>query len=143
MWEVDFKSLLSFFHFICLVTNPMPFKKPPLQKTTLDDAKSPNKKNNSNANLSLFSVVILPHKGVQHLSRSEIEVKVRSIVETFTMESSFGLPPFPLEIKINGQYVLLSEKNIVMDRKQLEKQKDIMAPFMKLETNGILSNMLI
>jgi hypothetical protein len=30
-----------------------------------------------------------------------------------------------------------------MDRKQLEKQKDTMAPFMKLETNGILSNMFI
>ncbi len=93
--------------------------------------------------MQICSIVTLPHKGVPHLSRSNIEMKVRSIVETFTMESSCGLPPLPLEVKINGLYVLLLETNIVMDRKQLEKQKDTMAPFMKLETNGILSNMFI
>jgi hypothetical protein len=109
----------------------------------LDNAKGPSKKKQSDANLSLFSIATLLDKRVPHLSRSNIEVKVRSIVETFTMESSCGLPPFPLEVKINGLYVLMSETNIVMDRKQLEKQKDTMAPFMKLETNGILSNMFI
>jgi hypothetical protein len=143
MWEVDLKRLLSFFHFVGLVIKPMPFKKPSLQKTTLDNAKGPSKKNKSNENLSLFFVAILPHKGVPHLSKSGIEAKVRSIVETFTMESSCGLPLLPLEVKINGLYVLLSETNIVMDRKKLEKQKDTMARLMKLEMDGILSNMLI
>ncbi len=51
MWEVDLKRLLSFFHFVCLVTNTMPFKKPPLQKATLDNAKGPSKKKKSDANL--------------------------------------------------------------------------------------------
>ncbi len=41
---------------------------------------------------------------------------MRSIVETFTMESSCGLPPLLLEVKINGLYVLLSETNIVMNK---------------------------
>jgi hypothetical protein len=59
------------------------------------------------------------------------------------MESSHGLPPLPLEVEINELYVLLLETNIVMDKKQLEIQKDTVAPFMKLETCVILSNMLI
>ncbi len=119
MWEVDFKSLLSFLHFIGLATNPMPFKKPPLQKATLDNAKSPNNKNKSYANLSLFFVATLPHKGVPHLSRLDIEAKVRSMMGN----TSCGLPPLPLEVKINGPYVLLSETYIIMERKQLEKKK--------------------
>jgi hypothetical protein len=82
MWEVDLKKLLSFLHFVGLAANPMPLKKPPLQKVTLDNAKSPNKKKKSYAKLSLFFVATLPHKGVPHLSRLDIEAKVRSIVET-------------------------------------------------------------
>ncbi len=74
----------------------MVFKKPLFKKGTLDNGKGPNRKNKSNANLSLFSVATLPQKGVLLVSRSQIETKVRLIVETFTMESTCGLPPPPL-----------------------------------------------
>jgi hypothetical protein len=39
--------------------------------------------------------------------------------------------------------VLLLETGIVMNKKQLEKLKNIVTLFMKLETNGPLGNMLI
>jgi hypothetical protein len=39
--------------------------------------------------------------------------------------------------------VLLLEMDVVMNKKQLEKQKNIMTFFMKLEIDGTLGNMLI
>ncbi len=92
--------------------------------------------------LSLFFVAILFHKGVPPISKLEIEAKAQSIAETFTVESICELPPRPLEIKINGLYELLLKTNIVMDRKQLEKLEDIMVLLMKLETNGLLGNVV-
>ncbi len=86
----------------------------------------------------------LCHEVVYHiLAYHNIEAKARSIDETFTVESSCELPPRPLEVKINGMYVLLSEMDIVMVRKQLEKPKNTMVLFMKLETNDILNNMFV
>ncbi len=60
-------------------------------------------KNKSNANMSLFSITTLPHKGVPHLNRSYVAANLtKSIVETFMVESSCELSPPPLEVKING-----------------------------------------
>jgi hypothetical protein len=140
MWEVTFKNLLSILQFASLATNLMVFKKPPLQKGTLDNGKGPSKKNKLNANMSLFFVTTLQQKGVPPFSRSQIEAKVSSITETFTMESICKLPLPPLEINISGLYVLLSETDIVMDKKLLEKLEETMVLLMKLETNGTLGN---
>jgi len=106
-----------------LAPNLVVFKKPPLQNPTLDNAKGPNKKDKLNANLFLFSVATLPHKGIPPLSRLKIKVKARSIVETFIVESTCELSPPPLEVKINGLYVLLSKTDIVMDRKHWKNHK--------------------
>jgi len=125
MWEVTFKSLLLILQFVGLATNPMVFKKPPLQKGTLDNGKGPSKKNKSNANPFLFSVVTLPQKGIPLVSTSQIEAKARSIAETFIVENTCELPPPPLEVKIIGLYVLPSKTNIVMDRKLLKNQKTL------------------
>ncbi len=57
---------------------------------------------------------------------------MRSIAKTFTMESTCELPLPPLEIKIIGLYILLSNIDIVMDRKLLEKPENTMAFLMKL-----------
>jgi hypothetical protein len=65
----------------------------------------------------LFFVATLPHKGVPPVSRLEIEAKARSIAETFIVENTYELLSPPLEVKINGLYVLLSKTNVVMDRK--------------------------
>jgi len=121
MWEVTFKSLLLILQFVCLATNLVVFKKPLLQKSTLDNGKGPNKKNKSHTNMSLFFATTLPQRGIPLINRSQIKAKARSIVETFTMESTCELRPPPLEDKINGLYILLSEIDIVMDRKILEK----------------------
>ncbi len=56
----------------------------------------------------------------QILAYHNIEAKARSIDETFMVENSCELLPPPLEVKINGLYVLLLEMDIVMVRKQLE-----------------------
>jgi len=48
-----------------------------------------------------------------------------------------------LELKIPGLYVLLSEMDIVMDKKLLEKTEDIIVLLMKLEIDGTLSNLLV
>ncbi len=143
MWEVTFKFFLLIMQFVGLAANPLVFKKPSLQKVTLDNGKGPTRKNKSDANLSFFSSAPLPQKGVPPLSKSKIEAKVRSIAENFTMESVFELPPPPFGVNITRLYIMLSETNIVMDRKLLEKSKDIMALLMKLETYGILVNLLI
>jgi hypothetical protein len=44
----------------------------------LDNGKSPNMKNNLDANMSLFSVTTLPQRGIPLVNRSQIEEKVRS-----------------------------------------------------------------
>ncbi len=103
----------------------------------------PSRKNKLNANISLFFVATLPQKGIPPLSKSHIEAKARSIIETFTVESTYELPPPLLEVKITRFYILLLEANIVMDKKQLEKLENTMALLMKLETNGTLGNMLV
>ncbi len=121
MWEVTFKSLFLILQFVGLATNLVVFKKPPLQNGTLDNGKSPNKKNKSNANMSLFSTATLPQRGIPLINKSQIKVKARSIAETFTLESTCELPPPPLEDKITRLYIMMSESNIVMDRKILEK----------------------
>ncbi len=132
MWEVTFKSLLSILQFVGLATNFVVFKKPPLQKGTLDNGKGPNKKNKLDANLFLFFVATLSQKGVPPFNRSQIETKVKSIVETFIVESTCELPPPLLEIKIIRLYVLLLKTYIVIDKKLLEKPKDTMVLLMKL-----------
>ncbi len=143
MWEVTFKSLLLILQFVGLAINPMVFKKPPLQKGTLDNGKSPNNKNKSSANTSLFSVAILLQIGIPLINRSQIKAKARSIVETFIVESTCELPPPPLEDKITRLYILMSETDIVMDKKILEKPKNIMVLLMKLEIDGILGNLFV
>jgi hypothetical protein len=67
MWEVTFKGLSSIMQFGGLAANLLIFKKPHLQKGTLDNGKGLNKENKSYANLSLFSTTTLSQKGV-HLS---------------------------------------------------------------------------
>jgi hypothetical protein len=126
-----------------LATNLVVFKKPPLQKGTLDNGKGPNRKNKSNVNFSLFFASPLLQNGVPPFSKSKIEVKARSIAKTFNVESTYELSPPPLVIKIIGLYVLLLETNIVMDMKLLEKPKDTMAFIMKLETDVTLGNLLV
>jgi hypothetical protein len=66
----------------------MVFKKPPMQKPSLDNVRGPSKKNKSDVNLFLFFVATLPCKGVPPISRLEIEAKAKSIAETFIVESS-------------------------------------------------------
>ncbi len=70
MWEVTLKNLLSILRFASLATNLMVFKKPPLQKGTLDIGKGPSRKNKSDAILSLFSTATLPQKGVPPFNKS-------------------------------------------------------------------------
>jgi hypothetical protein len=50
--------------------------------------------------MSLFFVATLPQKGVLPINRSQIEGKVRSIIETFIVEGTCELPPPLLEVKI-------------------------------------------
>jgi hypothetical protein len=143
MWEVTFKILLLILQFVGLATNPMVFKKPPLQKGKLDNGKGPNKKNKSNANTSLFFVATLSQIGIPLINRSQIKAKVRSIPETFTLESTCELPPPPLEDKITMVYILMLETNIVMDIKILEKPKNTLALLIKLEIDGTLGNLFV
>jgi len=124
-------------------TNLVVFKKPPLQKGTLDNRKGPNKKNKSNTNMSLFSTTTLPQRGIPLINRSQIKAKAKSTAETFTMESTCELHPPPLENKITKLYILLSKTYIVMDTKILEKPENTMAILMKLEIDGTLSNLLV
>ncbi len=86
----------------------MVFKKPLLQKGTLDNGNGTSKKNKSYANLSLFSAATLPQKGVPLVNRSQIEAKARSIAETFIMENTCKLLPPLLEVKIVNKDILLS-----------------------------------
>ncbi len=105
---MHFLNLLLILQFVGLVANLMVFKKPLLQKGTLDNENGTNKKNKSYANLSLFSVTTLPQKGVPLVNRSQIETKTRSIAKTFIMESTCKLLPPLLEVKIMNKDILLS-----------------------------------
>jgi hypothetical protein len=142
MWEVTFKSLLSILRFASLAANLVVFKKPPLQKGTLDNGKGPNMKNKLDVIFSLFSTVTLVQKGLQPLDKSQIEAKARSITKTFIVENTCELPP-PLEIKITRLYVLLLKTYIVMDREISKKPKNTMKFLMKLEIDGTLSNLFV
>jgi hypothetical protein len=51
----------------------MVFKKPLLQKGTLDNGKNPSRKNKSNENLSLFFVTTLLQKVIPPINISQIE----------------------------------------------------------------------
>jgi len=141
MWEVTFKSLLSILRFASLAANLVVFKKPPLQKGTLDNGKGPNMKNKLDVIFSLFSTVTLVQKGLQPLDKSQIEAKARSITKTFTVENTCELPP--LEIKITRLYVLLLKTYIVMDREISKKPKNTMKFLMKLEIDSTLSNLFV
>jgi hypothetical protein len=78
-----------------------------------------------------------------HFTRINVEAKAKTIVKSFKVESSCELLP-PLEkVKINELYVLLSEIDIMMDMKTLEKPKETMALLMKMETKASLGNMLV
>lgn len=70
---------------------------------------------------------------VQHLSREDIEKKAKAMAKTFTVESSCELAPLPLEVMMNGLYVLLSETNVVMSRKVLDDPEETTALLMKME----------
>jgi hypothetical protein len=73
------------------------------------------------ANLSLFpDGQTLPQKGVAHVSRIDIKVKARKTTETFTIENICDLAPPPMEVQMNGLYVLLSNMNKVMALTMLE-----------------------
>jgi len=72
------------------------------KKGTLDNGKSPNKKNKSNANTSLFSVATLPQRGIPLINRLQIKVKARLIAETFIVESICELPPPLLKTRLLG-----------------------------------------
>ncbi len=74
-----------------------------------------------------------------HFTRANVEAKAKAIVESFIVESSYELSPPMTMVKINGLYVL-SEINIVMDKKILEKPKGTMALLMKMETKVVLGN---
>ncbi len=118
----------------------MVFKKPPLQKCTLDNGKNPSRKNKSNENLSLFSAATLSQKGIPPINISQIATRQGQLLKLWLWK--ILLPP-SLKVKITRLYVLLLRIGIVMDRKLLEKLEDIMALLMKLETIGTLSNMFV
>ncbi len=69
MWEVTFKILLSILRFAGLAVNPVVFKKPPLQKGTLDNGKGPVGRTNQ-MQICLCFLLHLYYKKVYHLSRN-------------------------------------------------------------------------
>lgn len=105
-----------------------------LEKPATDKVKGPTRQNKCEANLFLFSTgTTLPLMHVQHLRREDIEKKVKAMAKTFTVESSCELAPLPLEVMMNGLYVLLSETNVVMSRKVLDDSEETTALLMKME----------
>ncbi|CAM6003026.1 unnamed protein product [Sphagnum balticum] len=105
-----------------------------LEKPATDKVKGPTRQNKCEANLFLFSTgTTLPLMRVQHLSREDIEKKAKAMAKTFTVESSCELAPLPLEVMMNGLYVLLSETNVVMSRKVLDDPEETTALLMKME----------
>jgi len=74
------------------------------------------------ASLSLFlDGRTLPQRGVAHVSIIDIEVKSNKTIETFTIKSACD--PLPMEVQMNGFYVLLSKINKIMDWIMLENPK--------------------
>jgi hypothetical protein len=69
-----------------------------------------------------------------HFTKADVEAKAKTIVKSFTIESSCELPPPLAKAKINGLYVLLLETDIMMDKKILEKSEETMVLLMKMET---------
>ncbi len=59
-------------------------------------------------------------KGLAHVSRTDIEVKVRKTIETFIIESVCDLVPLLVEVQMNGLYILLSKMDKIMDQTMFE-----------------------
>jgi hypothetical protein len=76
----------------------------------------------------------LPQRDASHVSKIDIEVKARKTTETFTIERACNLAPLPMEVQMNGFYVLLSKMDKIMDRTMVENSKEAMALLMKMET---------
>jgi len=85
----------------------------------------------------------LSQNGVTHISRANIKAKTKKKIETFTIESTCDLAPPPLEVQMNGLYVLLSEMNKVMALIMLEDLEEALALLMRMETKGTLGNKFV
>ncbi len=85
----------------------------------------------------------LPQKGVAHVSITDIEVKTRKTTKTFTIESICDLAHPPMEVQMNGLYILLSKMNKVMALTMLEDPKEALALHMRMETERTLGNTLV
>ncbi len=96
------------------------------------------------ASLLLFSDGrTLPQKGVAHVSRTDIEVKARKTTETFTIGSVCDLAPPPMEVQMNGLYILLSKMNKIMALTMLKDPEEALALLMRMETKYTLRNTLV
>ncbi len=96
------------------------------------------------ASLSLFlDGRTLPQQGVAHVSKTDIEAKARKTTETFTIESVCDLAPPPMEVQMNGLYVLLSKMNKIMALTMLEDPEEALALLMRMETKGTLRNTFV
>jgi hypothetical protein len=105
--------------------------------------KAPTRRTNQ-MQICLCFLLQFYRKEAYHLSiRSQIKAKARSIPQTFIAESTCELPPLPLEDKIAMFYILISEIDIVMDRKILEKPENTLALLIKLEIDGTLGNLFV
>jgi hypothetical protein len=122
MWEVDFKRLLSFLHFVCLVTNPMPFKKLPLQKATLDNAKGPSKKNKSNANLFLFLLQLYHIKVYHILADQTSRRRWGQLLKLSQWKVLVGYPLFFWKSRLMG-YMFYYQRQILSWTKTIGKTK--------------------
>jgi len=85
----------------------------------------------------------MPLRNTTQFTKADVKAKAKVIVKNFTVESSCELPLPSAKVKINGLYVLLSETNIMINKKILEKPEKIMVFLMKMETKVILGNMLV
>jgi hypothetical protein len=85
----------------------------------------------------------LPQNDVTHINTVDIEAKTRKTTETFTIESTCDLAPSPMEVQINGLYVLLSKMNKVMAPTMFEDLKQALALLMRMETEGTLGNTFV
>ncbi len=96
------------------------------------------------ASLPLFSNGrTLPQKGVAHVNKIDIETKTRKTTETFTIKSICDLAPPPMEIQINGLYVLLSKMNKIMALTMFEDLEEALTFLMKMEAESTLRNALV
>jgi hypothetical protein len=96
------------------------------------------------ASLSLFpNGRTLSQKDVAHVSRIDIQAKARKTTETFIIESVCDLAPPPMEVQMNGLYILLSKMNKVMAMTMFEDLEEALALLTKMETEGTLRNTLM